>query len=131
MGNLYLQLVAACPEHLRVLLAPFDVRFSPRRQLQPDLLALPKDRAAPDRTPLLVVEVASPSTRATDQTLKRLVFEQAGVPSYWMVDPLQPALNVLKLRDGAYVQVAAVEGDQPVTLQRPFPVTLTPSDLLR
>lgn len=131
LGNLHVQLVGLCPEHLRVLLAPFDVRFSPRRQLQPDLLALPKDRTAPDRLPLLVVEVASPSTRATDSTLKRLVFEQAGVPSYWMVDPLKPALTVLELQDGGYVQVAAVEGDEPVTLQRPFPVTLTPSELLR
>jgi len=130
LGNLHVQLVAECPGHLRVLLAPFDVRLSPRRQLQPDLIALPKDRAAPDRTPLLVVEVASPSTRLTDQTLKRRVFEHAGVPSYWLVDPLEPALTILELRDGTYVQVAGVEGDEPVTLQLPFPVSLVPSTLL-
>ncbi len=48
-----------------------------------------------------------------------------------MVDPLHPALTVLELQDGGYVQVAAVEDDEPVTLQRPFPVRLTPSALLR
>jgi len=30
--------------------------------------------------PLLAIEVLSRSTRVTDATLKRLVFEQAGVP---------------------------------------------------
>jgi Uma2 family endonuclease len=131
LSNLFVLLHATAPPELRVFFAPYDVRFSARRQLQPDVVVLPKDRTAPDRLPLLVVEVASPSTRATDSTLKRLVFEQAGVPSYWMVDPLHPALTILELQDGGYVQVAAVEGDEPVTLQRPFPVTLTPSDLLR
>ncbi len=51
---------------------------------------LPKDRTLTDRTPLLVVEVLSPSTRATGSTLKRLVFEQGGVASYWLVDPAVP-----------------------------------------
>ena len=131
LGNLHVEMRARCPEHLRVLLAPFDVRFGPRRQLQPDLVVLPKDRAAPDRRPLLVVEVLSPSTRASDSTLKRLVFEQGGVPSYWMVDPLTPTLTVLELRGGSYVEVAVVTGDTSVELALPFPITLTPSALLR
>ena len=40
-----------------------------------------------ERAPLLVVEVLSPSTRTVDLVLKRRVLEEAGVPSYWLVDP--------------------------------------------
>lgn len=50
--------------------------------MQPDLVVLPKDRTAPDRT------------------LKRLVFERGGIPAYWLVDPLTPSLTVLELREG-------------------------------
>ena len=118
------------PAELRVLAAPFDVRFGPRRQLQPDIVVLPKDRTLTVRTPLLVVEVLSPSTRATDSTLKRLVFEQGGVAAYWLVDPLAPSVTVLELRDGGYVEVAVVRGDERYRATRPFPVELVPSQLL-
>jgi len=82
LGNLYLLLAPAAPVDLRVFLAPFDVRLDPRRLLQPDIVVVPKDKAAPDRRPLLVLEVRSPSTRAVDSTLKRHVFEQGGVAAY-------------------------------------------------
>ncbi|MBW3638284.1 MAG: Uma2 family endonuclease [Actinobacteria bacterium] len=113
------------------LVAPFDVRFSPRRQLQPDLVVLPKDRSLPDRRPFLVVEILSPSTRATDRTLKHHVFEQGGVPSFWLVDPLTPSVTVLELRDGAYAETAVVTGDESYDTERPYPVRLVPSELVR
>jgi Uma2 family endonuclease len=72
-----------------VLAAPLDIRFSRTRQLQPDVVVVPRRPMTPrvQDLPLLVVEVLSPSTRATDLTLERHVFEQAGVPSYWLLDP--------------------------------------------
>ena len=130
LGNLHLLLSAAAPRELRVFFAPYDVRFTPRRQLQPDAVVVPRDRSAPDRRPLLVVEVLSPSTRATDSTLKRHVFEQGGVPAYWLVDPLAPSLTVLELRDGAYEQVAHAAGDDAVDVTSPFAVRVVPSALL-
>lgn len=129
--GLALLLQSALPDGLRVLTAPFDVRFGPRRQLQPDIVVLPKDRTVPDRTPLLVVEVLSPSTRATDSTLKRHVFEQGGIASYWQIDPLTPTVTVLELQDGAYVEVAVVSGDMPFDAERPFPLRVVPSELVR
>lgn len=129
--NLLLLLTSAIPAELRALTAPFDVRFSPRRQLQPDLVVLPKDRSAADRRPLLLVEVLSPSTRATDLTLKRHVFEQGGIPSYWLVDPFTPSLVVLQLVDGAYVEIASVTGEQAFDAVLPFPVRVVPADLVR
>lgn len=131
LGNLFFLMRLVVPDELRVHVAPFDVRFSPRRQLQPDLVVLPKDRSAPDRTPVLVVEVLSPSTSATDRTLKRLVFEQGGIPSYWLVDPLAPSLTVLELREGSYVEVAVVTGAERYQASLPFPVEVVPVDLLQ
>ena len=129
--NLLERLLQHVPPHLRVLTAPLDVRFSPVRQLQPDVLVVPREVAALklERDPLLVVEVLSPSTRATDLTLKRHVFEQAGVPSYWLLDPEEPSLTVLELQDGAYVEIACSTG--PLTVQRPFRMTLVPEELVR
>lgn len=132
--GLLLRLVEAAPPGLRVLPAPLDIRFTPTRQLQPDIVVIPRTDV-PGSTvadvPLLVVEVLSPSTRATDLTLKRHVFEQAGVPAYWLLDPEVPSLTVLELRDGAYIETATAAGSSELVLDRPFPVRIVPADLMR
>ena len=126
-------LTLAAPDTVRVLGAPLDIRFSTTRQLQPDVVVLPRRPLTPkvEDLPLLVVEVLSPSTRATDLTLKRHVFEAAGVPSYWLLDPEVPSLTVLELREGAYAEVAAATGDEVLSAMRPFPVRLVPAELVR
>jgi Uma2 family endonuclease len=116
-----------------VLGAPLDIRFSRTRQLQPDVVVIPRRPLTPrvEDLPLLVVEVLSPSTRATDLTLKRHVFEQAGVPAYWLLDPEVPSLTVLDLQRGTYVQTGRATGHQPLVVQQPFAVTLVPAELVR
>lgn len=124
----------AAPADVRVLGAPLDIRFTPTRQLQPDVVVLPRREPLTPKVvdrPLLVVEVLSPSTRATDLTLKRHVFEQAGVPSYWLLDPEVPSLTALELVEGSYVEVATATGADTFTATRPFPVTVVPADLVR
>ncbi|GAC1327919.1 MAG: Uma2 family endonuclease [Mycobacteriales bacterium] len=131
--GLLLALQSAAPNDVRVLPAPIDVRLSPTRQLQPDIVVVPRAPVTPKlaERPLLVVEVLSPSTRATDLTLKRHVFEQAGVPFYWLLDTEAPSLTVLELVDGCYVQMATASGTDPLVIERPFPVTVAPADLVR
>jgi Uma2 family endonuclease len=34
-----------------------------------------------------VIEVRSPGTRRRDETIKRRLYERAGVAEYWIVDP--------------------------------------------
>ena len=134
LTNLVVLMANNCPAPMRTLVAPVDVRLSRTRQLQPDLLVVPEldlRGTAQRPLPLLVVEVLSPSTRAVDLTLKRHVFEQGGVPSYWVLDPLVPSLTVLELRNGGYVEVASVTGAEAYDAVLPFPVTIVPADLLR
>jgi Uma2 family endonuclease len=133
VGNLYLLLRAACPPELCVVLAPFDVVLADDTVVEPDVLVAPRaqftDRDLPG-PPLLAVEVLSPSTRRVDLLLKRDRLQDAGVPSYWLVDPDEPAVTVLELRDGTYQEVARASGNQECTAQHPFPVRLQPAALL-
>ena len=122
-GQLLRLLQDHAPPDLEVFL-PVDVRLSPVRQIAPDVTVVRREDATGrrlERAPLLVVEVLSPSTRTVDLVLKRRVLEEAGVPSYWLVDPDDGVVTVLELEDGAYCEVA--RGDD-VTVERPFPVRL-------
>jgi Uma2 family endonuclease len=47
-------------------------------------------------TPLLVVEVLSPSTRRRDHEQKRQFYLDAGVPEYWIVDPDAERVRIVK-----------------------------------
>ena len=50
-----------------------------------------------DGAPDLVVEVVSPSTRAVDRGIKYYEYEQAGVPDYWLVDPVRERVEAYRL----------------------------------
>ena len=118
---------------LKVLVAPFDVRLSQVTVLEPDVLVADKTGMTPARLegpPLLAVEVLSPSTRHIDLGAKRLAYEAAGVPAYWLVDPEVPSLTVLELDAGRYVERATVAGDEPFSATFPFAVTVIPARLL-
>jgi hypothetical protein len=46
------------------------------------------------------------------------------------VDPDTPSLIAWEMRDGAYVQVAKVTGDEEARLTSPSDVTVVPADLI-
>lgn len=132
--ELALLLKQALPPGLRVLVAPMDVRFGPKRQLQPDVMVIRDEGLEAVRVesvPRLVVEILSPTTRSRDLVSKHRAYEQEGVASYWIVDPKKPSLTVLELDGVRYVQVGRVAGDEAWTAVRPYPVTVVPSELLR
>jgi len=53
-------------------------------------------------------------------------------PDVWSdPDPDKPELNVFELRGGRYQQVAHEAGDEPFPAGQPFPVTISPSALVR
>jgi Uma2 family endonuclease len=76
----------------RVIHARADVVFTPRRAVQPDVFVVPlvdgrspRDWSAVRRM-LLAVEVLSPSTGLADRQKKRVLYQDEGVPEYWIVD---------------------------------------------
>ncbi|WP_350278190.1 Uma2 family endonuclease [Kribbella sp. HUAS MG21] len=132
-SNLNDVLKRACPAELLVLFAPVDVVLATDTVLQPDLVVAARDAFAERDlpvAPLLAVEVLSPSTRRVDLMLKWSRLEAAGCAAYWVVDPDTPSLIAWELRDGAYVQVAKVAGDEPARLTSPYDVTVVPADLI-
>jgi Uma2 family endonuclease len=133
LGELLALLREACPRELRVLFAPLDVVLADDTVVEPDLLVARRsdftEKNLPT-APLLAVEVLSPSTRMIDLNLKRDRFRRAGVPSYWVVDPKDLRLIAWELRDGDYVEVADISGDESWTATSPYQVTIIPGRLL-
>ena len=125
-------LVAGCPAHLRVSGGAINLDIGNRRHLEPDLaVKRVEDFRVAESVPLLVVEVLSPSNRRHDSIRKRRVYRELGVPSYWLVDPLVPAVTVLELVDGDYAEVAVAGPGDVVEVGRPFPVRLAPGEWTR
>jgi len=102
-------------------------------EVQPDVLVARRaDLTEKDlpAAPVLAVEILSPSSRGIDRLLKRERYERAGVPSYWIVDPLEPSIVCLEPdTDGRYVQTAHATGDETIHLALPYPVTIMPTAL--
>jgi Uma2 family endonuclease len=76
----------------------------------------------------LVVEVETPTSRRFDRLLKPALYADAGIPSYWRVDPDGPTLYVHRLdQAGGYVLDRTVHGDELVAVDTPYRLRLTPS----
>jgi len=77
----------------QLLTGPADITFADDTLLEPDLLvadtavALRTGKWTDVTTLFLVIEIISPSTARADRTLKRIAYQQHGVPHYWIVDP--------------------------------------------
>ncbi|HKV52586.1 MAG TPA: Uma2 family endonuclease [Gemmatimonadaceae bacterium] len=74
------------------ILAPADVEFDDRNMVEPDLFVAPLvEGRAPQSWQeaerlILAVEVVSPSTKRRDRGVKRRLYQNQGVPDYWIVD---------------------------------------------
>jgi Uma2 family endonuclease len=108
----------------RVLPAPTDVVLSPHDIVQPDLLFVSATRigivrARIEGPPELAVEVLSPSSRRTDEMLKRRAYERWGVLELWVVDDDVQRVRVYRRGgDGAFgraQELSAEHGDALAT----------------
>ncbi len=115
--------------------APFDVRIPAKGAkgttdnqiytiVQPDLCVVCDLEKIDGRgcvgAPDLVVEILSPSNSRKDLKDKYEIYEEAGVPEYWIVDPDNKAFYRYVLQEGVYIGLPPVsEGD--VFRSRKFP----------
>jgi Uma2 family endonuclease len=115
---------------LEVLTAPFAVTWSPRTEVQPDLLVAPSAHIRQLRSEqgasnlVLAVEVLSPSTARTDRHAKRRLY-QAHVPEYWIVDPGSRLFERWRPGDEEPEVLLASLAWQPVAEREPLLVDLT------
>ncbi len=92
-----LELAARLREYLgrypvgKVFISPADISWGDDVLVQPDVFVVAMEQARTldwgrMRTLLLAIEVLSPSTRRYDRFTKRRVYQEFGVPWYWLLD---------------------------------------------
>jgi Uma2 family endonuclease len=87
--------------------SPADISWGPDILVQPDLFVVDiKEARSLDwsqmKTLLLTIEVLSPKTARYDRFTKRRLYQEVGIPDYWIVDP-----------DGKRVEVWTPESQFP------------------
>lgn len=90
-----------------VFVAPFDAILSQQRVVVPDLMVVRRERMeivherGVEGPPDLAIEIMSPRP-SIDRVRKFKIYAKAGVPEYWLVDPIGKTIEVYVLDDGAY-----------------------------
>lgn len=95
------------PQGGKVLFAPLRVQVRPGKFREPDLLALrdahdPRNQNDYWLGADLVIEIVSPDRPTRDTEEKPLDYAEAGIPEYWIVNPLNETITVLVLTGQAY-----------------------------
>lgn len=89
--------------------------------VRPDVLGWRRERSPerPTGTPVelrpdWVCEVVSPSNANTDTVMKLRLYHEAEVPHYWIVDPRDSTLTVMRWSDEGYVTLPRAERGETV-----------------
>ncbi|MFN8513932.1 MAG: Uma2 family endonuclease [Chloroflexia bacterium] len=93
----------------KVIFAALRLYLNDTTYREPDLLLLldaedPRNQDRYWHGADLVLEVVSEDDPARDLVVKRREYASAGIPEYWIVNPLDETITVLALRDGAYAE---------------------------
>jgi Uma2 family endonuclease len=91
----------------KVLVSPRPVRLWEGKFREPDVLFMKAEHDARRRDDYwegadLVMEVVSDHDRNRDLETKRIEYARAGIPEYWIVDPMLKEITVLKLAGDRY-----------------------------
>jgi Uma2 family endonuclease len=116
----------------KVLFGPLRLRIRRGKVREPDLLVL-LSAADPRRHNELwdgadlVAEVVSEDNPERDLTDKRGDYAEAHIPEYWIVNPLNETISVLRLSGAGYEEAGIFRRGQPATsaLQPEFSIDVT------
>lgn len=136
-GNLYDRLRKFLVAHPlgSVYSAPFSVVLSDTDVVEPDVVFIAAERSASvtdkgiQGAPDLMVEVLSGPTRRVDETVKRDLYEEAGVREYWLVDPDERGVRIWRAEKQTFAApldlLALAEDDLESPLLPGFSLPLT------
>lgn len=96
-----------------MVFAEIGVRTGFRRSRVVDLCVVQREQvqelagrsAVFETPPLLVIEIVSLDSIGRDYRYKRSEYATAGIPEYWIVDPLDNRLTILQLQEGLYDEI--------------------------
>jgi Uma2 family endonuclease len=135
VGRLYFEIELYLRQHPgggQVFMAPLDVLFTRWDVVEPDLLFVASNQLDVlteknvQGAPALVIEILSPSTRKTDEHVKRQLFDRGGVREYWVVDPELDVVQVFRRQDdGQFPSVAELSRERNDQLATPLLPGLT------
>ncbi|HJZ48203.1 MAG TPA: Uma2 family endonuclease [Roseiflexaceae bacterium] len=97
------------PRGGKVLFAPLRLQVGPNTYREPDLLLLldandPRNQNVFWLGADLVIEIVSPDDPERDTKIKRADYAEAGIPEYWIVNPPDETIIILKLEGDAYTE---------------------------
>jgi Uma2 family endonuclease len=102
-------------------------RLTDKTAPEPDILFVSKKhlqrvkRGGVEGAPDLAVEIVSPDSIDRDYNLKRVKYEEAGVPEYWIIDEIEETVALLRLSaDGKYREVRPKKGEYHSTVLKGF-----------
>jgi Uma2 family endonuclease len=93
----------------KALVAPLGMQIRPGKYREPDIL-LVRDAHDPRRQNTfwlgadMVMEIVSPDRPERDTVEKPLDYAEAGIPEYWIVNPIDETVSVLNLKGDAYAE---------------------------
>ncbi|WP_433797537.1 Uma2 family endonuclease [Actinoplanes sp. CA-252034] len=120
------------------ILTDMNVRLSAGTIMRPDLVIALGPRVVTvveGSDVLLACEIASPSNTTTDRVLKKQLYAAAQIEWYLLIEPEMTryesaALHLFRLGANGYATYAVAEGDETLTLEEPFQISIKGNSLL-
>ncbi len=92
-----------------VMFAPLRVQIRPGKYREPDIVFMLAEHSQRCGEEYwigadLVMEIVSSDPRSRERELanKRADYAEAGIPEYWIVDPVESRIEILRLEGAAY-----------------------------
>jgi len=118
----------------KAFISPADISWGDDTLVQPDIFVADRDEAktmdwAHVKTLLLAIEIISPTTARHDRFTKRKLYQDVGIPTYWIVDADAQSVEVWTVEDRFPTVCTETVEWKPIDAGEPLVVDL--ADLFR